>query len=382
MCAADTLDDITNVLRSGNNVLNKINNVLSNPATPRSYVNQSAGYTCEMNEKGEYIDYTQSDEYIKSHPDSYYAVIKRNHEAGMVVLKEARQLASEKRYDEAMEKYKEAYSLVNSDTRDEVSKEIMQIEIAIEQEKNDQMRYADMKREEERQVLVQTMFGGIRQESSIVDVINTLKKMDTIKNIQIGYYEYYGPYMQLSTFKKGNKNFKTSPSDATSILNTIGNLLSHWHRSTATFHTGQGQYIDTPIYVIADKIYIENIPFDVMVKFKPSAAYYYVNPSKVLKGASGTIYSYVLDDFALIYEPKDITGQSLIRANGGKIVKAYNDKYGDLINDYVYVQDCGEYIKIYYGNKYYEQEIEQKFQQYFIDKASRQNSKYNSVDKI
>ena len=119
-----------------------------------------------------------------------------------------------------------------------------------------------------------SFYAGLKPDSSLVEVINAFKKNAGVTKMDLGYYERSGPYLQVMTFKSCNKNLKNVPTDATSILNMIGNLLSSSLKNRVQLQNGTGIMVNEELYLQLEKVYLDGVPFKVEVKFVPSAGYY------------------------------------------------------------------------------------------------------------
>jgi len=239
-------------------------------------------------------------------------------------------------------------------------------------------------------------FGGLNPDSSIVEVINTFKNINSVTKITSSYLKCTGPYNQYCTYS-GKIDFKNIPTDSTHVLNTIGTMLASRPKTSIDLGNSIGSMPKDDITLHISTIYIESIPFNVEVTLRPSKGYYFYNQPNILKGASGTGYPYAINTIVLKTDKYNKAVNDLVLANGQKIVNAYRYKYnlspnnscyeGDECNNFVairyYLQTWGQpSMEITYKNYSYLDNLDKQYNQYVTTKTIQRNQKYNSINKI
>lgn len=174
------------------------------------------------------------------------------------------------------------------------------------------------------------LFAGLKSDSSIIDVVNTFRKFDTVTNIKLG------P-------RKGEHiNLKDISNTDDKIYDTMVNLLSTSNFEQVDLYSDKVNMPKRELSIIIEKIYKDGIPYGIIVTLKPCAGYYYLYPTKVYKDKNGTVYPYIITNiFVSSYYDKDT--ESIIREKYGRAhleheynnedyYNAINEKYQKLLN--------------------------------------------------
>ena len=227
-----------------------------------------------------------------------------------------------------------------------------------------------------------SFYAGLKPDSSLVEVINTFKKNAGVTKIDLGYYERSGPYLQIMTFKSCNKNLKNVPTDATSILNIVGNLLSSSAKNNVQLNNGTGIMVNEDLYLQIEKIYLDGVPFSVEVKLVPSAGYYLSHTNKVLKGASGKAFPYVIETIKMFTDQYDNTTKNLVYSRRENIYNQYVQKYGENCEKFLSIHSSYTNMEITYKNYDYINELEDKYSNFVTNRSIQQTEKFNSINEI
>lgn len=227
-----------------------------------------------------------------------------------------------------------------------------------------------------------SFYAGLKPDSSLVEVINAFKKNSGVTKMDLGYYERSGPYLQVMTFKSCNKNLKNVPTDATSILNIIGNLLSSSIKNRVQLNNGTGIMVNEDLYLQIEKIYLDGVPFSVEVKFVPSAGYYLSHANKVLKGASGNAFPYVIETIKMSTDKYDNATKNLVYSKRENIYNQYVQKYGENYADFLSIHRSDTYMEITYKNYDYINELNYKYNEFATNRSIQQTEKFNSINEI
>ncbi len=227
-----------------------------------------------------------------------------------------------------------------------------------------------------------SFYAGLKPDSSLVEVINAFKKNAGVTKMDLGYYERSGPYLQVMTFKSCNKNLKNVPTDATSILNMIGNLLSSSLKNRVQLQNGTGIMVNEELYLQLEKVYLDGVPFKVEVKFVPSAGYYLTHTDKVLKGASGNAFPYVIETIKMFTDKYDTTSKNLVYSKSANIYNQYKQKYGENHGEFLTIHSSDTDMEITYKNYDYIRELNYKYSEFATNRSIQQTEKFNSINEI
>lgn len=370
-CQAEDFNNVLRGIRSGIDALSDVNRL-------RGQVIQTNAQKEQLQQKQTQLN-NHSENHVQQPTDTASMAKQKSLAEGNIKFEEAENLEKQEKYSDAIKAYESAYSLLlygNDRAKADTALTKMQ---DLEQLVADRAAAAE---EEQKRALRSTLFAGLKPESSLVDTINTFKNMSSVSKIELGYNECGGAYMQYCKFKTIGRNLKNTPSDATSILNSVGNLLSSTRRIPVELANGTGSMTVETLYLQISKIYIEGIPFDVEVTMKPLKAYYFTYPQKVLKGASGVGYPYAIGEIKMSTDLYDENSRNLVSAKGKTVEKAYEQKYGYENSDFVDVSLSINSMSIVYKNWTNLREIEEKYEEYITNKSVQQTQKYNSIDEI
>ena len=174
------------------------------------------------------------------------------------------------------------------------------------------------------------LFAGLKSDSSIVDVINTFKNIDTVTTINLG-------------SKYSNVNFKNIPNTDNKIYETLANVLSTSNIQSIELSNKKVNMPTKSLSLYIEKIYKDGIPYGIKVDFKPCAGYYYLYPSRVYQDSAGKVYPYVITNI-LVGSYNDIDTEQILRERHGEAHLEYNydnstyyyavgDTYQKFLND-------------------------------------------------
>lgn len=369
-CQAEDFNNVLRGIRSGIDALSDVNRL-------RGQVIQTNAQKEQLQQKQTQLN-NHSENHVQQPTNTASMSKQKSLAEGKIKFEEAENLEKQEKYSEAIKAYESAYRLLYGDDRATADTAYTKMQ-DLKQLVADRAAAAE---EEQNRALRSTLFAGLKPESSLVDTINTFKNMSSVSKIELGYNECSGAYMQYCKFKTIGRNLKNTPSDATSILNSVGNLLSSTRRIPVELANGTGSMTVEAIYLQISKIYIEGIPFDVEVEMKPLKAYYFTYPQKVLKGASGVGYPYAITEIRMNTDKYDENSQNLVSAKGKIVKNAYEEKYGYSNSDFVDVSLGFNSMSIVYKNWTNLREIEEKYEEYITNKSVQQTQKYNSIDEI
>lgn len=244
-------------------------------------------------------------------------------------------------------------------------------------------------------------FGGLNPDSSVVDVINVLKKYESIKTIHIRHVME----QKYITQNDINVNFKTAYLDKATLAKYLESfipteLINKRYGYVMADYTGQidlangasGKILTTrpQIMIEADTIYLENIPFSVEVYFQLSNEYYGLNPEKTIVGANKKVaYPFLIERFVMRAH-NDAPSAQLVQMNKEALLEKYITKYGVVRDQGCYEgSHCNDFIGIkYLGNEItyknydYLNKVKQEYNDYLIKKSVKQTASMDSADDI
>lgn len=183
------------------------------------------------------------------------------------------------------------------------------------------------------------LFAGLKSDSSIIEVVNTFKKFNSVTSIKLGYddCEYYSH----ACYKKSTEiDFKNLSEDK--IYETLANFLSTSKFQEIELYNAKIDIPKRKLHITVQKIYKDGIPYGVSIDFEPCAGYLYLYPSKVYQDSNGTAYPYIITNI-VVGSFNDMSTQNIVREKYGKshIEHEYsnmeyylgvNDKYQKLLN--------------------------------------------------
>ncbi len=185
------------------------------------------------------------------------------------------------------------------------------------------------------------LFAGLKSDSSIVDVINTFKNIDTVTTINLG-------------SKYPNINFKNIPNTDNKIYETLANALSTSNIQSIELNNKKVNMPTKKFSVFIEKIYKDGVPYGVKIDFEPCAGFYYLYPSKVYQDSTGKVYPYVITNI-LAGSYNDMDTEQIVREKYGKPHLEYN-----------------------YDNSKYFYAVGDTYQKFLNDKHVQENQKLDS----
>ena len=172
-------------------------------------------------------------------------------------------------------------------------------------------------------------FGGMDEHTSL---LTALKQIDTLADTSIEltfgwpHKEYYTPE---NIKNKINKNDLSRVLSNAYIKNPrIKSFF--FSEGSAKMPTGEYTFLTAHVLKIeAKKIYIKNLPFSIVMEFKPQVALYYTRPDECFKLSDGAIVSYYLSNVYLYpaHEKNEILDYKIIP---NLYEKTYPNKYCSL----------------------------------------------------
>lgn len=169
-------------------------------------------------------------------------------------------------------------------------------------------------------------FGGMDENTSL---LTALKQIDTLADSNI--YLTFG-WIWKDIYPPVNFKNKINKNDLSRFLsdayirnpdikkNFYGNLSAKMPTGEHVFFTSHS------LRIVAEKVYIKNLPFTIEMQFKPNAALYYTRPDECFKLSNGAIVSYYLEYMNLSPAPEkyEILDYSIIPS---LYEKTYPSKY-------------------------------------------------------
>ena len=243
-------------------------------------------------------------------------------------------------------------------------------------------------------------YGGLKPESTVLDVINTFKKNEGVTSIKLGYRSNPGTgggYFMPLKVNGSEVNLKTTYCDKATLTKYLQSLIPIGnYAQTITLPNGiTSKMVHADGYVLElqiNKIYINSIPMTVEVLFRPSSGYYCFNTDKVLKGANGIAYPYLIETITMKTNQYDNLSQSLVYKYGKSVIDSYVEKYsmdrnnscyeGNICNDFVALDKTADSITITYKNYTYKNELTKRYEELETNRTTKQTQKFNSINDI
>lgn len=244
-------------------------------------------------------------------------------------------------------------------------------------------------------------FGGLNPDSNIVDVINVLKKYDSVKTISIR------NVMDTQYISQNNTriNFKTAYIDKATLAKYLesfiptelmnkryGYVMADYTAKIELTNGVSGKVLTTKpqILIEADTIYLENIPFSVEVYFQLANEYYGLHPDKTIVGANKKVaYPFLIERFVLRAH-SDAPSAQLVKMNKDALLEKYIAKYGVVrdqscyegahCNDFIGIRHYGDQIT--YKNYDYINKIKEEYNDYLVKKSMKQTADLDSASDI
>ena len=238
-----------------------------------------------------------------------------------------------------------------------------------------------------------SFFGGLKPDSSLVDILNTFKKYESVTDIQIA---YSGTPIK----ENGNNiNFKTKNCDKTTISRYLEKTIPdgfYDKRSgykiedyteiinLANGTKGKTTRLTGDITLRISKVYIDSVPFEIFIYLEPYKEFYAFYPEKVIIGQTKQIaYPYLIKQMIFQTDKYDKSVQTIAKNNEQKILNRYIKKYN---LDYSY---CNDHIELYlnpleinYLNFPYLRELETKYNNFKANLTIRESQHLDSSNDI
>lgn len=259
-------------------------------------------------------------------------------------------------------------------------------------------------------VFKESFFGNLKPDSSILDVINTLKKYDSVTSIEFGYRD---PVFR--PIKKYGEpiNFKNSNLDRKTLLDYLEKFPQK-HETIYQKNATKGKIYSTDLSntfpcIVVKTIYVENIPFEFFeINFKSAPGFYALYQEEVMKSnKTGIAYPLLIDYIDMsAYSNNDLT-KKLIEQNTNNLIQKYKNKYpdlkeiyevydyefnhgysycshnkyhGDYCNKFLTIEKGPDPLRIIYNNETFLEELEKKYTELRLKASIQENQKFNSSD--
>lgn len=244
-----------------------------------------------------------------------------------------------------------------------------------------------------------SFFGGLKPDSSLVDILNTFKKYESVTDIQVA---YSGTPIK----ENGNNiNFKTKNSDKATISKYLektipdgfydkrsGYKIEDYTKIVNLANGKKGKTtkkIGDYIYLRINKIYINSVPCEVRIELIPSIGFYVFNPEKVIVGPTKQIaYPYIIKRITLDSGMYDDSAQTIAQNNKNKIISNFVSKYNlvndgtdSYTNDFIRLDFYPE-LTIDYTNFLYINELESKYNDFKANLTIRESQHLDSGNDI
>ncbi len=244
-------------------------------------------------------------------------------------------------------------------------------------------------------------FGGLKPDSSIVDVINTFKKYDSVTNIELRYND--------KTIADNDivVNFKNKASDNLTISKYLekfipdGFYIQRYNQKVEDYTTmisfmngqqGRMTSLTSGVELYINKMYIDGIPFTVRADFVPSEAFYSMYPEKVLVGPTKHIaYPFIIERLVFDTDNYNNAVQDIAKEKRDSILNKYIEKYGvvrdrscydgEHSNDFIAIQYHPNFA-ITYKNYTYTKYLNNKYADFKKKKTMQEGEKLNSSNDI
>ncbi len=246
-----------------------------------------------------------------------------------------------------------------------------------------------------------SFFGGLKPDSSILDVINTFKKYDSVTNIKVAFGG------KVISDNNQPVNFKTAYCDKATMSKYLeqtipdglynkryGYKMDDYTKLVDLINGKKGKIIGLTdkIYINIDKMYIDGIPCSVEAKFTLSGEFYSLHSEKVFIGPTKHIaYPYIIETITFNTDFYDKSVQGIAEQKREGILNKYIEKYGVIKDQSCYEGDhCNNFvaIKFYpnfgitYKNYTYINELATKYNDFKMKTTIQESKKFDSSNDI